>query len=133
MSFPNPDGKIVAVIGSKTFNDKKLLYDFLTPRRGKIKMIILGGAAGADSLVVEWAKEFYIPYLVFPAAWHDKETGLLDKGAGFKRNWHIVDSSDMVLAFMQKGGSKGTRHSLDIAKSLGKPVQIIEFEPVDTL
>lgn len=133
MSFPNPDGKIVAVIGSRTFNDKKLLYDFLTPRRAKIKMVVSGGAREADTIATEWAGSFGIPYLVFPALWRNLETGLLDKGAGYKRNWHIIDSCDMVLAFMQKGGSKGTQHSLDIAKTLGKPIQIIEFEPKETL
>ena len=132
MSFPNPDGKTVAVIGSRSFADKQMLNEFLTPRKGKIKLIVSGGAKGADSLATEWAGEHGIPYLVFPALWRDPETGKLDKGAGFRRNWHIIDSCDMVLAFYD-GASRGTANSLDIAKKLGKPVQIIKFIPIEKL
>lgn len=128
MSFPNPQGKSVAVIGSRTFDDKQMLYDFLTPRRDRIKMIISGGAKGADTLATVWAAEFGVPYLVFPALWHDPDTGILNKGAGFARNWHIIDSCDVVVSFYD-GVSKGTAHSLDIAKQLGKPVKIITFTP----
>jgi len=127
MSFSNPDGKKVAVIGSRTFNNRDLLYDYLTPRKDRIKLIVSGGASGADTIAVNWAKDYSIPYLVFPAAWHDPETGLLDRGAGFRRNWHIVDEADVVIAFMQTGGSSGTQHSIDIAKQLGKPFKIINF------
>jgi hypothetical protein len=132
MSYPNENGKAVAVIGSRTFNDKKFLYDFLTPRKDKIKLIISGGARGADALAEQWAKDYFIPYLVFPAAWHDKESGLLDRGAGYKRNWHIISECDVVICFWD-GKSKGSQHSMDIAKSLKKPVQIIPFTPIETL
>jgi hypothetical protein len=128
MSFPNPSGKSVAIIGSRSFEDKAMLYEFLTPRIEKIKLIISGGARGADTLATMWAAEYGVPYLVFPALWHDPKTGKLDKGAGFKRNWHIIDSCDMVLAFYD-GVSRGTAHSLEAAKTLGKPVQIINFTP----
>jgi hypothetical protein len=133
MLFPNPNGKIIAVIGSREFADKKLLYDYLTPRRDKIKLIVSGGARGADTLAVKFATDFGIPYLVFPALWHDLETGVFNKGAGFKRNWFIISNCDVVIPFIKKGGSKGTQNSIDIAKQLGKPVKIIEFEPIETL
>lgn len=132
MSFPNPQGKSVAVIGSRSFNDRKLLSDFLSSKREKIRLIVSGGAKGADTLATEWAQKNGVPYLVFPALWHDPETGLLDKGAGYKRNWHIIENCDMVLAFYD-GVSKGTQHSLDIAKQCGKPVKVINFEAKETL
>ena len=132
MSFPNPDGTSVAVIGSRSFNDKQMLYDFLTPKRHKIRQIVSGGARGADTLATTWAAEYGVPYLVFPALWRDPETGLPDKGAGFRRNWHIIDCADVVICFWD-GVSRGTQHSMDIAKQLNKPVQIVKFEPKETL
>lgn len=132
MSFPNPDGKVIAVIGSRTFNDKKMLFDYLTAKLDKIKLVVSGGAKGADTLATQWSAEYGVPYMVFPALWNNPATGVFDKGAGFKRNWHIIDSCDIVVAFYD-GISKGTRNSLDIAKQLGKPVQIINFSPKETL
>lgn len=118
--------KKVAVIGSRSFEDKKLLYDALTKNYDRIKLIISGGARGADSLAVEWATDYGVPYLVFPALWHNPFTGEHDKGAGFRRNIQIIDQCDVVIAFWD-GASRGTSHSLEIAKAKKKPVKIISF------
>jgi hypothetical protein len=120
--------KRVAVVGSRSFDDKHRLYDFLTKNRDRIRVIVSGGAKGADSLAVAWAMDYGVPYLIFPAAWHNPDTGEFDRSAGFKRNVEIVRHADVVIAFMQKGGTSGTQHTIDLAKQLGKPVRIIEFE-----
>lgn len=122
--------KKVAVIGSREFENKKRLYEVLTKNKDKIKLIISGGARGADSLATEWAADYGIPYLVFPAMWHDPETGEYNKGAGFKRNRSIVEQCDILFAFWD-GKSKGTQHSLEMAKQLNKPVRIISFASQD--
>jgi hypothetical protein len=130
-----PKRKKLAVVGSRTFDDKVRLYEILTKNYDRIKMIVSGGARGADTLAVEWATDFGIPYLVFPAAWRDPFTGAHDKGAGFRRNRYIVDNCDVVMAFWD-GVSGGTAHTIKMAQEAGKPVRIIKFvakpEPVSS-
>jgi hypothetical protein len=125
----NTNGKRLAVVGSRTFNDKAMLKEFLDKNYDRIKIIVSGGAKGADTLATEWAAENGVPYLVFPALWYDRQTGLLNRGAGFKRNWDIVEHSDTVVAFYD-GLSKGTANTISIAKQLNKPLIIIPFQPV---
>lgn len=125
----NLTGKKLAVVGSRTFDDKNRLYDILTKNRDRIKLIVSGGAEGADTLAVEWAKEFGMPYLVFPAMWRDPITKVFDRGAGFRRNRWIVEYSDTVMAFWD-GISGGTANTLKIAEQLNRPVKIFKFTPV---
>lgn len=122
----NLTGKRVAVIGSRTFTDRQRLYDVLNKNKDKIKLIVSGGANGADTLATNWASDYGVPYLVFPALWRDPETGIHDRGAGFRRNRHIIEYSDVVIAFYD-GVSRGTANSLEIAKQLNKPIKIISF------
>lgn len=91
-----------------------------------------GGANGADTIATEWAIAYGMPYLVFPALWRDPDNGFaLDRGAGFRRNRRIIEACDVVIAFWD-GVSKGTLHSLEMAKQLNKPVKIIRFQVAPT-
>lgn len=117
----------LAVIGSRTFDDKELLYKILDANFHKIDLIVSGGARGADTLSQEWANERGVPYLIYPARWYSMD-GVYDRGAGFRRNIKIVNACDKMLVFYD-GASKGTRHSLDLAEQKGKPVKIISFIP----
>jgi predicted Rossmann fold nucleotide-binding protein DprA/Smf involved in DNA uptake len=134
MNGLNENGKRVAVIGSRNFTDKDRLFRVLDKNKDRIKVIVSGGAHGADSLAQEWAKERGYPCLIFYPRWKDDE-GKHDRGAGFKRNRNIIESADVVLAFWDKV-SGGTKNSLEIAKRLNKPVRIYEFtsepEPLET-
>jgi len=115
----------LAIIGSRTFND----YDVLTIWADAAfymfdnddRVIISGGAKGADSLGKKFAQENKIEYLEFPADW-DKH----GKSAGFVRNQQIVDNCDMILAFWD-GKSKGTKDTIDKARKAKKPTFIIYF------
>ena len=120
--------KKVAVVGSRTFHNKHKLYEVLTKNFNKIGLIISGGAEGADTLAVEWARDYGIPFTVFPALWHDPWTGVYNKGAGFKRNRDIVEEADIVIAFWD-GVSKGTSNTIEIAKQVNKRVIIVNFTP----
>ncbi len=124
--------KKVAVIGSRDFDDKKRLYDILTLNYDRIEMIVSGGARGADTLAVQWAADYGIPYLVFPALWYNPFTGENDRGAGFRRNVRIVDACDLVIAFWD-GKSRGTQNSLDLAEMKKKPVRIYRFNTPEKL
>lgn len=115
----------LGVVGSRTFNDypymKRLLDDLLRSYWVWKCTIVSGGALGADSLAIDYAKEEGHDWKVFPAKW--RVNGIYDRSAGYKRNVEIVDYSDMIVAFWD-GQSKGTKHTIDLAMKQGKPTYI---------
>ena len=121
----------LAVIGSRTFDDKERLYRILDKNEFQISMIVSGNADGADFLGQQWAIERGIPLLIFPAKWRDKE-GNYDRGAGFKRNRLIVQHCDKVLACWDKT-SRGTANSLEWAAKMNKPVTYVYFKPKENI
>ena len=113
----------IAVIGSRGFSDRKTafyLLDKLTSNYETVS-IVSGGAAGADSIAEEYAKERDFEILVFPAEW-DK----YGKSAGYIRNNTIWDNADIGIAFWD-GQSKGTAHSFGIAKSQKKKLFVYNY------
>lgn len=118
----------LAVIGSRTFTDKERLFKLLDSKIDEIKCIVSGGAAGADEVSRLWSKERGVPIIIFYPRWYDLN-GNYRPGGGFERNYKIINSCDRVLA-LYDGKSKGTAHSISIAKSKNKPCKIILFEPV---
>ena len=113
----------LAVVGSRTFNDYDLLKSKLDEihKRKPITVIVSGGAKGADSLAERWARENRIELLIFLPDW-DK----YGKKAGYLRNEDIVKNSDAVVAAWN-GESKGTEHSINLAKEYNKSCLIIKF------
>ena len=81
--------------------------------------IISGGAKGVDTLAAEFAKSRGIKLTEFLADY--KKHG---RGAPIRRNALIVEACDKVLAFWD-GVSKGTLSSINLAKKLGKQLQIV--------
>lgn len=120
----------LAIIGSRTFNDKFLMAEYLAifsvaytndeldPPEVEV---ISGGAKGADSLGERFAKIHRMSVTIFKPDW-DK----YGKSAGFIRNQTIVDACDMVLAFWD-GKSKGTQDTINKAKKAKKPTFIVYF------
>lgn len=117
----------VAVIGSRSFSDKNLLYITLDNLREKvpslesITLIISGGAKGADSLSEEYARDRNIETKIFLP-----EYNRYGRGAPLKRNLQIVENSDIVVAFWDST-SAGTRNAIDHAKKLKRELLIIEY------
>lgn len=113
-----PEEKLLrlAVVGSRTFHDYKLMSEIL--QWYDIKEIVSGGAVGADSLARRYARENDIPLREFPAQWEKH-----GKKAGFVRNEMIVDACDEVVAFWD-GKSRGTKHTIDFAEKKNKPVSV---------
>ena len=107
----------LAIIGSRTFTDYQKLSSELE-QFSNIELIISGGAIGADSIGQQYAIEHNIPTLIFKPNW--KQFG---RGAGFVRNVDIVEACDIVIAFWD-GISKGTKHSIDLAKKKDKVIVI---------
>ena len=109
----------VAVIGSRTFSDYKLVKETLSTIN--ITLLVSGGAMGADSLGEQYANLNKIPTKIFYPDW--KKYG---KKAGFIRNSDIIKESEMVIAFWD-GKSKGTLDSIKKAEELNKNILIIKF------
>lgn len=108
----------IGIVGSRTFEDYSLFCKVMNDLN--CDTIISGGARGADSLAKRYAKEKEINYVEYPAEW-DK----YGKSAGYKRNKLIVNDSDKLVAFWDRI-SKGTKHSIDLAKLKGIEVIIID-------
>ena len=113
----------LGVVGSREFDDYRLMKIALVDHVSKIKHIVSGGARGADRLAERFAKEFNIPTIIHVADW--KPNGILDRGAGYKRNKLIVRDSDAVIAF--HNGSPGTKHTLSLCQQHGVPYTVIRF------
>lgn len=114
----------LAVVGSRNFND----YDLLVSHIDKIAsthniiLIVSGGAIGADKLGEQYAKKNNIPTQIFFPNW--KKYG---RSAGIIRNKDIIESADFVIAFWD-GKSSGTLNSINLAKKLGKELEIVHFD-----
>jgi hypothetical protein len=122
----------VLVCGSRTITDKKFItstlkqvfVELIKANPDETYTVITGGAAGPDKIANDWAERqwersvFIKSIEVYPAQW-DK----YGKSAGYKRNRQMIDSGvDLVIAFWD-GGSKGTEHTMDLAKRCGIKVQ----------
>lgn len=114
----------IGVVGSRSFNDYKLLKDTLDKYKGKMWLLVSGGAKGADSLGEKWANENHIKTLI-----HRPDWDRYGKSAGFVRNELIVDDSDLIISFWD-GLSRGSENSINLAKKKGKEVIIIYYNKV---
>lgn len=125
----------IAVIGSRDFADYELMHKTLD--KETITKIISGGALGADSLAIDYAKEKDIPYKTHIAKWSDiktepvlirfhKDGAPYNALAGINRNTLIIQDSEKVIAFWD-GKSRGTMDSLEKAKKFGKKIKIIKY------
>lgn len=115
--------KAFAVVGSREFGNYAQMDKILKEVVAEDDTLVSGGAAGADSMAQRWAKENGKRILIIYPYY-----GRHKRGAAFVRNKEIVDESDVVYAFYQKGrfGMGGTANTVMWARKLDKPV--FEFE-----
>lgn len=129
----------IGVIGSRDFTD----WTFLCEQLDRYDMvledihIVSGGARGADSLGIKWAKLRGKPYTEHLAAWDQinrpgavvksrQDGTLFDALAGFNRNQLIIDDSHIIIAFMDpKAPTPGTSDTIKKARKAGKPVYVL--------
>ena len=129
----------VIIAGGRDFNDFKLLESNLhkifkqLADEGLISKciqesnieIVCGKAKGADTLGEEFAKIYNFPIKYFPADWDT-----YGKSAGYRRNTKMAkyakEDNGVLIAFWD-GKSKGTKHMIDIAKSRGIRVFIVNY------
>lgn len=111
----------IAIVGSREFTRLELVGKYVaTLDEGTT--VVSGGARGVDRYAVDAAKKRGLKTIVFPADWDTH-----GKAAGMIRNKQIVDAADKVVAFWD-GASRGTMHSVNYAKSKGKPVLVLEAD-----
>ena len=127
----------VAIIGSRYFDDDRLLEEAIYESGFKITEECCGEASGADTLGGLWAKKLGIPVKPFPSELSNLDApGAFIKinkygekynaKAGFDRNAKMIAYADAVIALWD-GISPGTKDALREAKRLGKLVFIKKF------
>ena len=108
----------IAVVGSRGYADLESVRQFVREQE-RSTVIVSGGATGVDTAAVDEAKRLRMPYEVHLPDWTKH-----GRAAGVIRNRVIVEASDEVVAFWD-GKSRGTLHSINIAKELGKPLRVV--------
>lgn len=108
----------VAIVGSREYARMDKVCDFVRSLPAGTT-VVSGGARGVDSVAEEIAIRCGLDVVVFRADWNG-----LGKRAGFARNKTIVEAADRVVAFWD-GVSRGTAHTINLARKVGKPVEVI--------
>ena len=107
----------LAIIGSRNLEVKNI-GDYLP--KG-VTEIVSGGAVGIDTAAANYAKENGITLTEFLPDYQRYK-----RGAPLKRNQQIAEYADAVLAFWD-GSSRGTMHTVNLFKTLNKPVTIVKL------
>jgi len=125
----------IGIVGGRDFNDWSVMCNVMSammcmfaevgavvPEATLIR-VVSGGARGADCMGAAWgeAERWIDEVRVYPAEWNK-----YGKSAGYKRNQLIVKDSDILIAFWD-GKSKGTKHSIDLAKTKGIPTVVVRY------
>lgn len=115
----------LGVVGSRDFSSRYLV-ERVVYELPKHVVIVTGGARGVDKWAEDTAKYHNRDVIVHEAQWNK-----YGKTAGFIRNNVIVRDSDLILAFWD-GKSPGTRHTIQLSKSLSKPCIIVRMRNNDS-
>lgn len=116
----------VIIAGGRDFNDYELLkskcFLLLGNKMEKCDVkVVCGCARGADTLGKQFAEEFGLKVLEYPADWEK-----YGKRAGYIRNEEMAKVSNALIAFWD-GKSKGTKHMIDLAKKHKLDIRIINY------
>lgn len=125
------------VVGSRSVTDyayvSRTIDRLIAPIRYKYRFLIVsGGARGADSLAEIYAREHGMDFHMIPAEWSK-----FGRSAGFIRNdaMHRYISGFEhrgVIAFWNgEKSSRGTLHSIPLAKQYGNPLRFINIKKRD--
>lgn len=129
----------VIVTGSRDWTDRYAVYRalagvcdefglWLPPcnygnRLPSRRLVVVHGACptGADAHADDWCLSEWLPAERHPADWEKH-----GKAAGFLRNKEMVAlGADVVLAFQRKA-SRGTQHTINLARKAGIEVRVTE-------
>lgn len=118
----------VAIVGSRNYHNYEVIKSIVNQfkKENEIDMIISGGANGVDALAYQYAIEYGITFVCHPPKPEDGYNKFT------RRNLRIVTHAEYVIAFPM-GVSKGTRHSISLAKKLSKGLKIIEIKEQENM
>jgi len=115
----------IIIAGSRSFNDKKTIFDFINKSKFDITEVVSGGAKGVDKIGEEWAKEHNIPVKIFLPHY---SLDTKDVAAPLVRNTDMGRYADGLIAIWLNK-SHGTEHMIRTMRKAGKPVEILEMIP----
>jgi predicted Rossmann fold nucleotide-binding protein DprA/Smf involved in DNA uptake len=107
----------VAIVGSRDYPHKAAVCQFVHDLHHDT-VVVSGGARGPDTWAQRTAVARGMLVVVYPANW-----SRYGKVAGLLRNELIVAEADRIVAFWD-GKSRGTKHTIDLANSKGKRVEV---------
>ena len=128
MEVENKNGKTIAIIGSRKFNNRVYMWCMLEELKEKgildnVEKFISGGAKGADKEGEFWARKNKLDVtILYPD--YDR----YGRGAPLIRNTSIIEGADVVVAFPTKDISKsrGTNDAIKKAQKLEKELYIFD-------
>lgn len=119
----------VIVAGTREFDNYLLLRmkltDYLLPVPNEEIEIISGTARGADKLGEQYASDYNLKCIKFPADWNT-----YGKSAGYRRNAEMAKYASQehgVLFAFWDGKSKGTKHMIDLAYKYNLETYVIKY------
>ena len=85
-----------------------------------ITCLVHGGAPGVDRYAASWAVAHDIPQIVYKPKW--MKHGVLDKAAGFKRNWYMLfqEAGKQVAADLNRESGKLAQKQRHILRLIAK-------------
>lgn len=110
------------IVGSRSIVDYEILLYAISKWPQPITHIVSGGAKGIDSLAAFYAKQNNIPLTVVYPDW-DR----YGKSAGYLRNKDMVENYDVEALIAITNGSKGTGHTINLAKAAGLQYKIFNY------
>lgn len=119
----------VVVAGSRDLTDDRLVEEAVRLSGFTVTTVISGAARGIDQMGERWAEGQGVPVERFPADW-----GRYGRSAGYVRNKAMVEAAAQApeggaVIAVWNGISRGTKHTIDIARQRGVPVFILRVPP----
>ena len=109
----------IAIVGSRDFSPLKMVSDYIDTLPMD-STIVSGGARGVDRTAEVRARHRGLSVMIFPADWEKH-----GRSAGYRRNVDIINAADRVVAFWN-GCSRGTKHSIDLSRTMNKEIHVIQ-------
>lgn len=122
---------VLLIAGSRDFNDYNTLSrvcDKILEKYNPCDVtIVSGGARGADTLAIHYAKNKHTKLRIFPAQWD-----VYGKSAGYRRNEEMQQyiakfPNRMVICFWD-GISRGTQHNFGLCEKYNTPLKVFLYK-----
>lgn len=111
----------IGIVGWRHFNDYELFKSIVSNHVHPDSVIISGGCSGTDTLAERFADEYKLQKIIY------LPNPNLGAGRFHARNKQIINKSDKLIAFLHSE-SKGTLHSIELAKKKKITITVIKIE-----